>query len=388
MLDAVQVGIGQADLTPPAQTPSAGYQARKGAGMEGIHDPLYATALLIDNGSVPIVFCSVDHLGFTYEMYTQIRNQIPSCQLFLGSTHTHSGGGAFLNIPLIGESIAGPYNPEIAKFYIDQTVKAIREAFKHTQSAYIGIGYGEAIGLSYFRATCPQGTTPLNDLTILKVVKPDGTPLAVLFNFPVHPTILTEKNRLFSADFVGYARKWIKSLLGDSIEPIYFNGAQGDINPLFEGESFAACDRFGHQLAQAVAQTWKQTDTRPDLAISISHHPYSFVPQATPQGLKLPLEKYDTEINLLVLNQKNAFVTIPGELSCVYDRQLKAYGQSLGYTHVSFLGLCQDAHGYIIIPEAWRSKTFESQKSFGGEEYGEKVQNIVRNLLKGGIHES
>lgn len=379
----MQVGIGQADLTPPIGTPSAGYQARKGAPMEGIHDRLTATALFIDKGSSKVVFCSVDHLGFTYEMYKQVLAQVPLCQLFLGSSHTHSGGGAFLNIPLIGESVAGPYNPQVAKFYVDQTVKAIKEAFTHTQPAQIGVGYGEAVGLSRFRSTYPHDGAPVNELALLKVVKPDGSPLAVLFNFPVHPTLLTEKNRLFSADFVGYTRKWIKSLLGDHVEPLYFNGAQGDIVP-----SFADCDLFGHRLAQAVAEVWNQTDTRPDLSMAISRHPYSFAPKGTPQGLNLPLERYESEINLLVMNQKNAFVTIPGELSCVYDHQLKAFGQSLGYTHVSFLGLCQDAHGYIITPEAWHQKTFESQKSFGGEMYGEKIQTIIKNLLKGGMHES
>jgi hypothetical protein len=45
---AIQVGLGKMEMTPPIGTPSAGYSARKGEGMEGMHDPLYAIALLID----------------------------------------------------------------------------------------------------------------------------------------------------------------------------------------------------------------------------------------------------------------------------------------------------------------------------------------------------
>jgi hypothetical protein len=59
---------------------------------------------------------------------------------------------------------------------------------------------------------------PLSDVTVIKVTKVDDTPLAVLFNYPVHPTILTPHNLLFSADFVGYARNAMQALLGSNIQ--------------------------------------------------------------------------------------------------------------------------------------------------------------------------
>lgn len=46
----INVGIGKTDITPSIGTPSAGYTERKGEGMQGIHDPLLAIALFIDNG--------------------------------------------------------------------------------------------------------------------------------------------------------------------------------------------------------------------------------------------------------------------------------------------------------------------------------------------------
>ena len=55
---------------------------------------------------------------------------------------------------------------------------------------------------------------PLRDVTVIKVTKQDHTPLAVLFNYPVHPTLLNSQNRFFSSDFVGYARDHLQSLLG------------------------------------------------------------------------------------------------------------------------------------------------------------------------------
>jgi hypothetical protein len=87
-------------------------------------------------------------------------------------------------------------------------------------------------------------------------------------------------------------------------------------------------------------------------------------------------------MNILVFNQWYAFITIPGELSCIYDKQLKTIGKSIGYQEVSIFGLTNDAHGYIILPESWERKTFESNLSFGGKQYGERMMRMAQNLLE------
>lgn len=387
---ALNVGIEKANITPPIGTPSAGYTERKGAGMEGIHDPLLAIALFIDNGEKKIVLCSVDHLGFTYEMVQEVIRQVHllpelrECDVYVGSSHTHSGGGAYLNIPLIGDNLAGSYNSEIANFYVQKTAEAIIQASKNTIPAKIGIGYGKAGYLSKYRGLWPVGVPPIPDVVVLKVTKLDGSPFAVLFNYAVHPTVLKSQNRLFSADFVGYARDHLHSLLGNDVQPIYFNGAQGDIIPVIfnEEEPFASCKTLGQSLAETVLATYDQIDTSDSLDIKTQRASYSFKPQATPFGLVLPLELYKSELNLLVLNKVHAFITIPGELSTVYDQRLKCLGNELGYNYVSIFGLTNDAHGYIILPESWQHKTLESGLSFGGDNYGEFIKDKAEMLLK------
>lgn len=387
---AVRAGVGKAEITPPLGTPSAGYTARKGEGMEGIHDPLLAIALFIDNGEKKIVFCSVDHLGFTYDMVQEIIKQIHThpelkeCDIFVGSSHTHSGGGAYLNIPLLGASLAGNYDANTTQLYIDKTCSAILGAYHNKTPAKVGIGYGKAAPLSHYRGLFPKEVTPLNSVTIIKVTHPDGTPLALLFNYPVHPTVLKSQNRLFSADFVGYARDHLQSSIGSNLQPLYFNGAQGDIIPaIFNEENrFDACDQLAKSLADTVKAIWETTETSDTFQIATQKESYAFKPQPTPSGLTLPIDLYKSELNLVVLNKQHAFITIPGELSCLYDKSLKEIGNKLGFAHVSILGLTNDAHGYIILPESWQHKTFESGLSFGGENYGEIMKKRVESLLK------
>lgn len=389
-ISALNVGIGKTDITPPIGTPSAGFADRKGEGMTGIHDPLSAIALYIDNGEKQIVLCSVDNLGFTYEMVQEIirkahsNPELAHAEIYIGSSHTHSGGGAFLNIPKVGQYLAGQYDPNVRDFYIDKTVEAIAEASQNLIPAKIGIGYGQAEGLSKYRASWPKNVEPLVDVAVIKVTGIDDSPVAVLFNFPVHPTILSGSNQTFSADFVGYARDRLQYLLGSEVQAIYFNGAQGDIAPVIfnEQDRFASCQFLGKNLGDVVEKIWQETEASDSFDIKTQKSNYSFQPLATPFGLQLPLEKYDSEMNLLVFNNRHAFVTIPGELSTVYDRELKEAGRYLGYDRISVFGLTNDAHGYIISPESWQRKTNESALSFGGENYGEQTKNRALDLLK------
>ncbi len=194
----------------------------------------------------------------------------------------------------------------------------------------------------------------------------------------------TSQNRLFSSDFVGYARIHLQSLLGSNVQPIFFNGAQGDIIPIIlnENDLFDSCDYLGRSLAATVEKIWKETETNDTLDIRTRKKSYSFHPQATPFGLILPIANCETKMNLLVLNKAHAFITIPGELSSIYDRRLKEMGTTLGAAHVSIFGLVNDAHGYMILPESWQHKTSESALCFGGENYGELTESRAESLLK------
>lgn len=385
----VNIGIGKADITPPIGTPSAGYTDRKGEGMEGVHDPLLAIALFIDNGDKKVVFCSVDHLGFTSEMVQEIINRVHAnsllseCEIYISSSHTHSGGGAYLNIPFIGVSLAGAFDSKITDFYIQRTVEAILESSKNKIQGQIGIGYGHIEGLNSYRGAWPKDVIPESDVTVIKVTRMDGSPFAVLFNYPIHPTVLKSQNRLFSSDFVGYARDHIQSLLGHDIQPIYFNGAQGDIipNPSNTNDGFNSCESLGKSLSEEVQKIWNKTETGKLLHIITKKEPYFLQPKATPFGLVLPVKNYKTEMNVIVLNHSHAFITIPGELSCLYDKSLKTFAKNLGFEHLSIFGLTNDAHGYIILPDSWRHKTMESGLSFGGENYGDITEKRAETLL-------
>jgi hypothetical protein len=386
----LRAGVAQVDITPPIGTPSAGYGDRRGRGMEGVHDPLLATALVLDNGEKKIAFLGVDHLGFGRAMVDGVKEAVhgnaatADCEVYLGSSHTHAGGGAYLNIPGLGAALAGEFNPEIYQAYIDGAAKAVIDAAAAMAPARVGVGYGHAPGLNGYRGDWPPNVATQDDVAVIKVTHPDGSPLAVLFNFAAHPTVLSGRNMEFSADFVWGARAHIAALIGGGVQPVFFNGAQGDVSPRPPGgeDGFARCDAMGKALAAEVTRIWEATDTSEALKIATKHHSYDIRPQPTTGGFSRPGGGTQmSEINAIVLNDHDAFITIPGEMSCIYDADIKRFGGWLGFNNVSILGLTNDAHGYIITPESWRHRIYESTLSFGGEMYGERVKNMVYALL-------
>jgi len=69
------------------------------------------------------------------------------------------------------------------------------------------------------------------------------------------------------------------------------------------------------------------------------------------------------------------------ELSCLYEERLNQFAREQGYEDLTFFGLTNDAHGYIIPQESWHHGNKESHLSFGGERYGEIIEKMIQDLL-------
>src|SRR5215813_14543348 len=155
----LMAGVAKSDITPAVGTPLAGYGARMAKPSTGVHDPTEARALIIDNGTEKIAFVSVDHLGFDHGMVERIRGiaceqtHILPDHIFVMSSHTHSGGGAFMEmLPPLANALAGKFDAKIRAFYEQRTAEAIIAADKNLKPARIAFGAGEAHGISRFRS--------------------------------------------------------------------------------------------------------------------------------------------------------------------------------------------------------------------------------------------
>ena len=95
-------GSAKVNITPPLSIPYLGYVPRQGK-FRGVHDPLFARALVLDNSEMKLAIISADSLGygneilgagrnFTAEVRERISDQagIDPNNIMLASIHAHS----------------------------------------------------------------------------------------------------------------------------------------------------------------------------------------------------------------------------------------------------------------------------------------------------------
>jgi hypothetical protein len=386
----LMAGVGKSDITPTIGTPLAGYGGRLGKPSTGVHDPTEARALIIDNGTEKIAFLSVDHLGFDHGMVERVRaiaaeaTHIQPDHIFVMSSHTHAGGGAYLEI---FPALAGRYDAKIRDYYSERAAQAIIAANKELKPARIAFGAGRAEGISRFRSTWPPNGPIDSEVGVIRVDSAaTGKPFAVLMNFAAHPTILGSKNFEFSADYVYYARRALEQMIGGEVMAIFANGAQGTVSPhAFQGSTdWERAQNMGSILAAEVFKVTLMVKPQDAVEIKLARDTFQIKPQPPPKfpaNITFP-PAYDTEVNAISFDNRMAFVTIPGELSSILNFQVKDRGKMLGFEKTFLLGLTNDALGYIITEDEYRHQTYESSISLFGPAFGSFITNEAFQVLE------
>jgi hypothetical protein len=143
---------------------------------------------------------------------------------------------------------------------------------------------------------------------VLRVEALDGPVLAVAFTYACHPIVVGSANRLFSADFPGYAAALGEAAFGPDAVCLFLNGAAGNINPCafpyapdrnvsalaraaaLAGEavsfrSHTAARRLGTLLGAEVVRTAELTETAPCLTVGARSERVE-LPLKAPQDLE------------------------------------------------------------------------------------------------------
>ena len=92
----MKAGFAKAVISPEIGQEMPGmFQKRFG---QSVHDDLYATAVVLDDGAVPVAIVGVDALSIKRSMVLEARQQIvartglPAGHVMIAASHTHNGG--------------------------------------------------------------------------------------------------------------------------------------------------------------------------------------------------------------------------------------------------------------------------------------------------------
>ena len=386
----LKAGIGKSIITPRVGAKLVGYFDRLD-GSKAAHDELIARALVLDNGEQTVAICGVELLWLWAKIVTDIRENVAQrCALkpehiLIACTHTHGG--------------PAPHNEaDWDTPLVDLIADAIVAAYESRQPARIGFGFGQLIGYNINRRWLNRPADP--SVGVIRVDKPDGSPLAIVGNYACHAVVMGYDNYLLTGDWPGYSSRLLEAELGDGSLAIFTQGGAGDVNPLTEtvrqrlaaghpvgtigeltsyygeyrrddpttwniedrgGGTFLECETLARAYNTEVMRVWKaiQTEASVPLWVEKIIVDNAAGPDEPPsEGLPPEYKNYVPEMKdgsipmeIMLLGIGPAvLVTQPGEVFSETAVALRKAGQQIGY---SFPWLVSYANGsFAYLPPA------------------------------------
>lgn len=243
-----RAGAARLDITPDEPLALEGYANPENRISEGIHDHLYARAVVFEQGGRKLVLVSCDLSGFIngtfpgYQKAILARFNLQPDQLFLAGTHTHSGPFLILN-----RTYPHPNNYKYTLALQEKLIAVIDSAMRSLAPAQIGVGRGSSpIGANrrlkvpggpgekdrIIMARNPDGPVD-REVLVLKIARPDGMPIASLFDYACHSRSLNSQNKIISGDIFGLAEQSVEKDMGEHFISAAFSGAGGDVDPWY-----------------------------------------------------------------------------------------------------------------------------------------------------------
>ncbi len=244
----LRVGWGRAEFTPEGPVPLAGYaHARERTSMR-VRDPLFARAVVFEDGETRAALVIYDLLLVVDELARGVRERLRDAGAFVmvHATHTHSSVGGF--VPgLLGRLFAGAHRPWVLPRLVEAGERAARVALEGLAPAEVRASSVPLPGLNGNRRD-PRGPRD-EELTVVRMAREKD--LGVLVSYPAHPVIVGERDHhAVSADFPGEV---VRLLERDVAFAAFLQGSLGGVDVLFPADPGMTADRNLSLMAEPVA---------------------------------------------------------------------------------------------------------------------------------------
>ena len=427
----LRAGAAAVDVTPPVGVPLAGFGGGNRRNWSpdldpnnyhqfmkpstGVRDPLVVKVLVLDDGEDRIAIVKTDLVAIDQGMVedvarrTEAQTGIPAENLYICATHTHSGPGNLSQSFLWQMITMDIFQSAVYEQLIAGVARGVIEANDRLAPARIGIGQAPLNGVQRNRRGHPGRFDPT--LSVVRVDRPDGSPIAVLFNIAIHPICLGTSSLDLSADWPGRAESEIERQLPGSVA-LFINAAEGDVSPVGRGDS--GIRTIGDAVAGAALSIRSSITVRstadlesgaenlvfpkaqlhyscnqPANASESSQSPIDycwvyrtiFGNQLTVTADLAPLVPMSFTMRAFRIDD-TAFVTFPGEPITNVGRLAQTRAQALGYRNTIVFGLCGGHAAYITTPEEYDEGGYEALASLYGRQQGVMMVDALEKILR------
>ncbi|MCK6511708.1 neutral/alkaline non-lysosomal ceramidase N-terminal domain-containing protein [Myxococcota bacterium] len=460
----LQAGLGIAPLDVPLGISMAGYGLRVGptspyaeglGATTGQYDRFFVKAIALDDGVQRIILVRSPMCWVSDFLKTQITQYIIekigldfSKNLMITATHTHSGPARFWNLlpdKKLGFLGYDEFLPEGFRRIVASFGEAIIAAHNDLKPARFGYAVNpdfdkEGEIFSDRRGASPNEKHPI--LTVMRVDRADGTPLAVLFSFPMHGIIHEFNHFSLTQDAAGGAEMGVQDYFEQRtqkrIEAFFLQGPAGDVSPRGDKKRHKDIRRMQMIGALTAPPVWTlyeqikpQTDTRLDIVhkrIGISRKLIGYKDDEfyeEKDGKKIPYRfgglkcvdkafsyteepdkqhqdgKLGCVLNVEMINDGApipqfakthltaarigdlVLATFPGEATSFLGRRLRKDldAQAGGkLKDLLVLGYSQDHHFYLLEEKDWWRGGYEASMNIWGPRLGEYLLKHITEL--------
>jgi hypothetical protein len=396
----LQVGQAAVDITPPKDMPFHVPQRPPFPVVpaEGVHDPLFAKAIVFESGGVKaaIVACDVTSIPLDYiieaRAFVAKNSGVPAENVMITATHTHTGP----NIRPRNFQNATPAQKQIAAAYLREFPRmigrSVQEAETNLRPARAHGAIAEVHGVAFNRRfLMKEGIVVANpgkgdDRQLVNIVRPagpidpaipviyfdtpEGAPVATMLNFALH--LDTTGGFQYSADFPHVIAGILGRVKAGSMLTHFTYGAAGNINHYFllnpsrphRTKGYDEASRIGSLVAAEVVRSYQRMQPLAGAPVKVSREVLKlFVHEARADDIAARSQRaatfqdgdtlctredgryaFEAEVMVVTVGDELAFVGVPGELFVELGLAIK-HGSPYAFTHVN--SLANGSIGYV-----------------------------------------
>jgi len=412
-------GVWEIDSVPTLDKPTGHRELRKPVYYQGVHDDLYAKALVLDDGDQKLAMIIADLGGTTTDFTSRIRDLVEKRtnilkeNILVAATHTHTGPTAYAKRTVDD----WPYDECLSNVYARKVASSAYMANDNLREARFGVGSGYVEGVAANRRD-PKGPTD-PEVGILRFDESVGSLYSVLINFTCHPTVV-RVTKYISKDFPHYALRVAEKVKGEDVIAIFTNGAEGNQSTRHTRRetTFREADRLGTMLGAEALKTLEKIETTDEVSLRVSSEMIDFplrkkfsVEEATKlwekrvkefekyKGQKMSgkartaminvlgaehalrlaqsdIKEVKAEMQAIAIND-TILIGIPGELFVEFGLEIK---KNSPFKHTYLIGLANETVGYIPTPKAFKEGGYEVGGAPIAPESGALIVKTALNL--------
>jgi hypothetical protein len=386
-------GAGKAEIEVPPGMPLSGYGNRTNVPSTGVHDPVYARAVVLESEGRRAAVVGADILMMTRELKEDVERRVFDLDLdflSISATHTHYSIGAYVDNKVAEIAVMGKYDPEAFEIVASALEQALREASANMKPAMAAAGSGPGPDVTSNRRHKGGPTDPT--MRVLGIWDESGTLMAVMMNHAIHPTTMPSQTTLVSGDNAGLAEIILEEKHPGAIA-IFMNGGEGDQSPDigWSRSSWETVEEIGRRMAESADAVMAGLEPQSDVNMTLYQHSFDMPPVYLRPSLQCwgglnqlfrvfgkNMMRDQGELMGLALNDA-LFLFSPAEIS--YDIQKHLEDKWPDKT-VFVVAQSNDIWGYVITPEDYKTGGYESCLNFYGREFGPQLEREFEVMVK------